>query len=478
MRVLKEKYGSVLAVVLIVLLVMTLIVFAIASMSAKNMNNVVGEYWEDRARFGAISGVHRVLTELSTNSGYTGALTDVAVVGDPDVVWTTVVDNNVSGGVGKWGPDNRTWIPAGAVYVRSVGKMRSLAASSITAVAAVIAPQRPVFNEALFGNLGVSMTDSQTVSWHPAIPPPGAGGQDGDIGTNAITPNVLSLANGSRVDGDAVSGVDPAAVPPLASISVDGTSTVVGDQKKAEESKLVLSFPGKAPPGAPLPTVVGDAAGTLLPPGDYGPLELRGTAVTLTSGNYYFQNYVDLRPNGAVPAEIRIDPSVTIANPVRVYFNTSCVFWGDARVNWTAADTPGEPRCLQIYGAEPAAMPALPTPLMYIRSVERVAFVSAGGNMDIDLIDAQVHGALIGRQITCRSSIIFYDTRLKGVPLDGAGAFEILSMAVEAGDPPPDPAPPPNPPPVAVDAPAPAAGPAPPAPPTLVLPPAPPGPVY
>lgn len=474
MKMLKEKYGSVLAVVLIVLLVMTLIVFAIASMSVKNMNNVVGEYWEDRARFGAISGVHRVLTELSLNSSYNTDLTDIPITGDPDVVYTTDVDNNVGNAVGKWGPDNRTWIPPGGVYVRSVGKMRSLAASSVTAVAAVISPQRPVFDEALFGNQGVSMTDSQTISWFPGM----TGEKQGHVGTNAITNNVITLANNSRVDGDAISGVDPTAVAPYPTISVDGTSTVVGDMKTADESKLVLSFPGQIPPAVPLPAQTGDAAGSVLPPGSYGPLELRGTAVTLTSGNYYFQNYIDLRPNGATPAEIRIDPSVTIGSPVRVYFNTSCVFWGDARVNWTPADTPGEPRCLQIYGAEPPATPALPTPTLYLRSVDKLAFVSAGGNLDMFLTDAQVHGALIGRQITCDSSIVFYDTRLKGVPLDGAGAFEILSMVVEPGDRVPDPAPPPNPPAVAVNAPAPAAGPAPPAPPTLVVPPPPPPPVY
>jgi hypothetical protein len=460
----KEKFGSVLAVVLIILLVMTLVIFAIATMSSRHMNNVVGEYWEDRARFGAISGVHRCLTELANDPTFAGAMADMPLDGDPDVTWSVTVENNVSNATGVYASDNRTWVPPGAAYIHSIGKMRSLATSGVTSVAAIISPQRPVFNDALFGTVSVEMDKSQTVSWYPGT----FGKELAHVATNAIVDNVIKIVGGSKVDGDAVSGVDP--VGTGNPVFVDGGSTVVGSIRKADETKVTSAF--VSPVSGPVtPTITGGplAAPQVLTPGAYGPIELNGTAVTLNGGgSYYFQNYFDMRNN----AELNI--VATLDNPVRIYFNSSCVIWNGCKVNWNkGTNTPNAPRLCQIYKAQDGTASE-----MHISEVDSVAFVSAGENMDVYITDAILHGSIIGKIIKAKASVIRYDTRLKGVPLDGTGGFEILSMVVENKNEPPAAAPPPAPPPVAVNPPPPAAGPAPAAPPPPSSPPPPPGPAY
>jgi hypothetical protein len=486
----KNKLGSVLAFVLIILLVMTLVVFAIASLSSKNLNNVVGEYWEDRARFGAVTGVHRVLTELAINPAYAGIMDDMPLEGDPDVTWSVKVENNVANALGKYATDNRTWIPGGGVYIRSVGRMRTLATSSITSVAAIIAPQRPVFNDALFGVEGVILDRSQTLSWDPRA----NGVQDAHVATNAILNDVIQILNGSHVDGDAISGVGSDIA---TAIRVD-SSTLVGQPREADETKVTSGFmspidtPGIIPPTLVEGRPAGDPTPQVLTPGNvYGSLDLDGTEVTLDGGGYYyFKNYIDMREGpGGEPAVLNIR-GATLENPVRIYFTTSAVFWQGARVNWgngpddlpgTADDDdlPNEPRKVQIYAVDgTTANPVASVPAtMHIKEVNKVAFVTAGGDYEVFLTDAVFHGSIIAKIIRATDSVINYDVRLKGVPLDGTGGFEILSMVVEPKNQAIAAVPPANPPAVAVNPPQPAPGaPVPPAGPPGVDPPAPPPP--
>jgi hypothetical protein len=464
----KDRFGSILAFVLVILLVMTLVVFAIASMSSRNLNNVVGEYWEDRARFGAYSGVQRVLTELTTNPNFDdsgGTLVNIPLEGDPDVTWSVTIESNVGGAVGFYASNNRTWVPPGAVYIQSIGKMRSLASSGLASVAAVIAPQRPVFNEALFGVDGVTLDNSRAVSWYPGV----NAEKEAHVATNAIADDVIQIKGGSIVDGDAISGVDPLAAGNP--VYKDGASTIKGDIRRAEESKLTTPFQSPVG-GPPLAEINGSplASPTMeLTPGAYGPLRLDNTAITLRGGgSYYFQRFIDLRNNAVLNIA-----DATLENPVRIYFDTTAVFFSGSRVNWNAAaNEPFDPRLLQIYAAAPGPSD------MYLVEVTQVAFVSAGENYNVTIDTAEIYGAIIARYITAIDSLIHYDTRLKGVPLDGTGGFQILSMAPEPKDLLPDPVAPADPPPLAETPPPPAPGapPADPPPPPAGPPPAPPPP--
>lgn len=452
----EDRFGSILAFVLVVLLVMTLVTFAIASLSSRNLGNVVGEYWEDRARFGAYSGVQRVLTELTSNRAFNDpagtVFADVPLEGDPEVTWTVRVENNVAGNHpegGLWASNNRTWIPDGAVYIQSTGRMRSLATSGFSAVAAVIAPQRPVFNDALFAVEKLTMNESHATSWYP-----GANAEkQAHVSTNAIATQVIQILNKSYVDGDAISGVDPAG-PATGQVQISADSSITGSVRKAEESKQTSVFVGVAPGGVNPPVT-----GGTISEGNYELLEVAGAGNSVTfngGGNYVFEKYIDLR-DGATLNIV----GATALNPVRIYFRTSCVMFKDVRVNWnTGTGEPNDPRLLQIYATDPAPQPLAS---LFLSGVNEVSFVTAGQDYEVIMHNTTLHGAVIARLITANQSAVRYDTRLKGVPMDGTGGFKIVSMAAEPKTLAPDPAPPADPPPMAQNPPPPAPG-APPAP--------------
>lgn len=458
----KNRFGSVLAFVLLVLFVMTLVTFSIASLSSRNIANVVGEYWEDRARFGAYSGVHRALTELSIDPNFAGGggYVNQPLDGDPQILWSIQVFSQV-GQPGDFAPDRKTWVPPDCVWIHSVGTLRNLAASGVSSLAAVISPQRPVFDHALFAANSITMVNSRTHSYFPTSNAEGLA----HVATNLITNNAIQAQSSSTVDGDAISGVDPSGT--ATPVVFSGGSTLTGTIKKAEEQKIMTAFVQPFVPASPDPNdaVPRTHRGStldgpiMLAPGHYGTLRiLADQEVILTGGgDYYFQGSIELRgdllPSGVpglpfVPnpqylspstmtngPKLSLDPSVTDLDPAVVYFDGGFTAYAKAQINWDETAAPAKPyltgaplppRNLQIYATEET-----PVTDMMIRESDQISMIHAGLNTNLDMIKAETYGAFIVDQATATDSVLNFDIQLRGIPLDGSGGFQILSMVTE-----------------------------------------------
>ena len=415
----QPEKGSALAFLLMVIFVITLIVFSIASISSQNLENVSGKYWEERARFGALAGVQRSLTELDNDPTWSaGWAVPEPLEGDPDVTYVVQVRNRL-GLPGTYAPDNKTWIPSDAVWLNSVGSLAFRRSYGVSSLISLVGPQRPVFDHALFGVTGMTLNNTQTKAWHPG----GEGDGDAWIGSNGIADNTIELLNNSFVDGDAISGVDPAGAG--TPVLVDGTSTVDGMIKKADETKVVTGFVSPIPRAAlPLPPPI-TATTTLDPdqPVSYPTVALDGAAnsVTLSGpGNYYIQGSLDLRNQ----AQLLLGAGIDADNPAVIYVDQDVNFLYDAQVNWNGA-VPNDPRAVQIYTVE-----RLPSNSK-VWSSERVSMILGGPEIQLDLHGAHVYGSIIADRITALDSVIYNDIRNKGVPLSGRGGITVLSTTIE-----------------------------------------------
>ncbi len=304
------------------------------------------------------------------------------------------------------------------------------------------------------------MTDSQTFSYFGG---PNHGERLAHVATNLITPGVIEIMDGSRVDGDAIYGVDPTP-PPTGAVIFGGlpAGTQTGTEKAADEEKIVTAFvspvpeSGTAPPDV-IPINAGTGTFTLVPSATpYGTLRvLAGQEVVLSQGgNYYFQGSIEMRgdvdhthtaygvypiPDG--PPILRVDTTnVTPANPAVVYYDGELVIYGGAEVNWDSTapnakpgypvghGAPEAPRLLQIYNTSDETDPSQE---VLLQESNKLSFVQAGLKSELTMESSELYGALIVETAILDSSVVNFDIGLRGVPLDGSGGFQVLSMTAE-----------------------------------------------
>lgn len=496
------------AFVILIVFVIALIVFAIGALSTQNLRNISGKYWEERARFGALAGVNRAMTELTADETWNAGYTDEQLEGDPDVTYSVQVFNRMDQ-LGAFAPDNRTWVPEDAVWIHAVATLNNRRNSGVSSLVSLVGEQRPVFNHAIFVVQTLILDNSQTLAWHPLA----MGDGDAWIGTQSTANNAVQVRNNSFVDGDVLTGVDPQGT--ANPFSLDGSSNIFGDHKASEETVVVTKFvspveENKIPPfgpGAPAEMTMTSAAlpagaqihpsgtitagfqtMTLDPNGGglgepYGPVNLDfNQELRLTSGGtYYIQGSIDLRDG----ARLTVDPSVDGSDPAVVYIDQQLVAHNGAQINWnSASDQPGEPRALQIYCTSRVTANDQE---VHLQSTDRVSMLYGGEKSNVFMKDASMYGGIIARTVSCEDSRIFYDVRNRGVKMNGRGEMTILSTSLESSaeasaavasdtttnpgtPPPPAPppattAPPPAPPPGATNPPPPPPPPVPPPPP-------------
>ena len=469
------------------MLMVVMIVGAIGNLSQQQMNSVARTNWQKMATYAAYAGVQKALSELEGSHGWSAGIADTPMPGQPNVLYQVEVTNNYASGSGVMAPDGKTWVPPGAVFLYSLGKVEGRESEGVGGYAVLVGAQRPAFDHAIFGQAGVTLTNSSVLMYDPEGVVT-ASDPIAHVGTNSTDLSAL-VSTASTVEGKLLSPVgSPAGV-----VSVSGGTNA--GVEIAEETKLVTEFPIT---GTPAPLVAAQQAvaspGTMAPPwgglplsdtywlapGSYGdvvvpPGRKLGFAPSAAGDrNYKFRNLV-LMPGASI--EVNTIPDYSIV----CYVENNVILLGNNLVNWdTATDQPRMPRELQFYLTGLQATPTSNTTLS-VTDCPKTSFIACAQKGQATLTNSTVYGSLIMDRCTLANSTLYYDVRVTGVLMDGAGQFALLNIielkpgeasaaialsstvattaaaappAAATGPPPPLPPPPPPPPPPSMAGPA------------------------
>lgn len=409
--------------VMLMIIVLLMVAGSIGTLTQMTVRATNEDYWESQAGYAARAGLNHALSLLSTNPNHGTDIPNTPMTGDPGLTYEVEILNNMAG-PDRYAPDNTTWVPTGTVWIYSVGRVRERTESGIAAFAALVAPQRPVFNHAAYVQESLRILNgAQVLEYDPSsITPTPA--DDARVATNSTAANSVIVAD-STVEGEVLSGVGSN---PGSAIQI--TNSTTGAARASEEAKIIseMIVPPGMPPSGPDVVVTAFAAENpiYLRPGTFNDLIAQvGATVKLqpldpTNQTYYFTGDIVLRY--AV-----LEIPTNLDNPVKIYVDGN-VHMVDCVVN---NDT-GDPVKLQIY--QTGANTGGPAKTFHISSTTSpsatgASFIAAGANTNFTLDNrAVLQGALIGRNVTVENnSLLYYDVRLRGVAADGQGEMTIIS---------------------------------------------------
>ncbi len=459
-RFLTKKHGMILLFVMLTALMLISLVGAIGVLSKRNLNDVVNQVDSKRAKYAAYAGLSETLARLKTNSNWNAGLTDVQLDSDPNAKYSVEIVNNINGGLGEptfWSVNAGAWIPVGAAWVRSVGKVgdRVEGAAGMIALAG---HYRPKFDFALFARTSMTIEDSIVEPYRSdgiAVANPNVGA---NVGSNETGTPAIAL-NNSVINGDAIIGVtgDASLNSAIAAVS----STIRGSRSAADEHVTLQPF---IPPFPASPDASRDLnlnGGTYnLGPGDYHDINLSNGAILnlhpqfaapdpLGRAEVYVIHDLNVSDAGT---KIRVPATQDGSLPIIIYVTGNVNISGAIEVGTFmngAIETPTAPRELQIYmtGNGTNFRVDGANVNLVVAGYDYTATVTNGG---------QVSGGIIANNIVVTggtgTSRVRYDTRLAGLLLDGLGDLTLISEdpipsseaeAVAGGNPPPPVDPPP-----------------------------------
>lgn len=436
---LKRDRGSALISVLMMSLVLFAFIIAISILMNQRFHSINLKQAQSRAGYAAQAGITRALDKLSVEPTWNDGFGPTQLDGDSELTYQVEVSNRFSETDGAFAPDGTTWVPAGTIWVRSVGTMGDVSSGSVGLIG-MVGQYRPTFDHAVFGDVSVDINETRIDS--------DVGG-GADVGSNALGGPAIALSGaGTVVNGKALCA--PTADPSDPGvISVSGGASVLGGAQAANETKVVLPFPNNSSPGLPGTNLeLPDGANAYnLFPGDFGNVKIgRGCVVKLANppgepAVYHLSG--DLTVTGGTIMVSNVNPDF----PVTLYIK------GDATITETSivgldsnTGAPVDPRCLQIYFTEDD--PTTDASMMTMSQSDG-HFVSAGDTVDYNFTGSTFTGGLIGRNVSLNACTVTYLEALKNVPLQGQGRMTILlqddvppavaQQIAQTGNPPPPP---------------------------------------
>lgn len=448
----RSRLGSALLVTMTMLFVMVLIIGAVGNMSQMNTTNVAVRRWQKQARFAGYAGLQDALAHCSADSSYNTNIPPTPLDGDPDTLYQVELLNNFNGDVGRFAPDNKTWVPPHSIYIYSIGSLRGRNAQGSGGYVAVAGVQRPRFDLALYCEGGtIQLDNSNVVVWDPTTPPVS---RIAHVSSNQRSGLAIQSVN-SNVQGKLICG------PGLTtgtSISVSGGSNA--GLETGVSAKILTPFFSPVFPTAIVPPVSGPDF--YLYAGGYGDVVVpAGTTLELapttgTGARVYTFHSLTLMPG----ANIKV--TTTPEYPISVYCTSSFAAQGNNDINWNGGTgQPFDPQRLQMYFTGSAATG------MTINNCPHVSMVAAGKGLVAQVANSDVWGSIMANSAHLSgNSTLHYDVRLTGVMLDGQGEMALLNVtdmlpadatqaltlsttvavAAAGSTPPPDPpAPPPGP---------------------------------
>ena len=408
-----SRLGSALLMTMTMLFVFVLIIGAVGNLSQMNTSTIAVRRWQKQARFAGYAGLQDALSRCTANPAYNTPIAPTPLDGDPDTLYQVDIFNNFSGATGQYAPDNKTWVPPGAIYLYSIGTLRGRNAQGSGGYVAVAGIQRPRFDLALYCESGgIQLDNSNVVVWDPASPPVS---QIAHVSSNRRTGLAIQSVN-SNVQGKLICG------PGLttgSSISVSGGSNA--GLETGVSSKVLTPFFSPVFPSATVPPVSG--ADYYLYAGGYGDVVVpAGTTLELapttgTGARVYTFRSLTLMPG----ANIKV--TTTPEYPITVYCTNGMNLQGNNDVNWNSATSqPFDPQRLQLYFTGSAAT------ALNINNCPHVSMVAAGKGMVASLNASEMWGSIMANSAHLTGSTLHYDMRLTGVMLDGQGEMALLNV--------------------------------------------------
>lgn len=432
---------------MVITVFLVLVAAAVGSLSQRHLISVATQSWQKQARYAAYSGVQDGLEHLATDRHWSAPLREVPLSDEGGVEYSVQFDNNLSGSEGRYAPDNVTWIPAGSAYMFSLGVIPNRASEGVAAFAAVVGPQQMKFNHAIFGTERVIVDGSKVRDWDPERVSEG-GDLQAHVGTNSNTvlaahpSSPLVASNGAHIEGELRIGVGGSL-----DLIADAGASHQG-KKISDEAKVLTDIP----PFVDVFTMTGTLTlpatpnrtgyiGYLLHPGVYEDVIVPAGATLLLApvaaerpegsgqiralNTYSFQN-LTLEPGASIavqgaPGPGRIPPNDSY--PIKVYVRESMMLQGNNTANWNSdTDTPFKAEALQVYFA------GNDTRLRASGAPSKLSLTVAGSDLLAELDNVQFYGAVLGKDVRLTNSSLYYDLRLRSVPLEGVGELAIQSL--------------------------------------------------
>ena len=202
-----NRLGIALVTTILLLNVMVVMAFCLAITSLQNLSLSRSEYDAMRSQHVAEAGASDALGQLKSNPSFAGSFTHTMTT-LPDTASVTVV-NNASGSTTLTG-SNGASIPTGCAYILSVARAVNGKVTRSTGVLCQLSAPASMFAYAEFGHSGLTLTGSVSTDSYNSKSGTYAQtvqSQGGNVGTNAIGPNAVTLSGATRVGGSVSVGV-------------------------------------------------------------------------------------------------------------------------------------------------------------------------------------------------------------------------------------------------------------------------------
>jgi hypothetical protein len=437
------RSGAALAAVLLMSLILIGFVAAVGLLSRRDIALVNIRQWEKQAKYAAHAGLMRALGELQPpNTSWEAGFDKVPMPDDPQLSYSVEVFNNYDGSKGlpgAWAPDGTTFVPRGAVWLRSVGIVGDRHTEGVAGLVGLAGNFRPTFDHALFGDSRVEVNaGSQISAFNSETGAPIAAPDGASIMSNASgTPAIRVTGAGTVVQGNAISGVSSDPLDPSV-IEVSGGATV-NQKLAADETTKILPFELARPAGIFLGnnlTLDGvtyqlpghDPADPASPAGNYDMISLsNGATLELAAGTYFVS---EIQVSGG--SKIVLQSNVDEQHPVVIYVDRAVTILGNSEIGRSSPPLASEfleaPRRLQVYFRDDPVTPAA-NHLLAMSGQCKAFMVCAGPRLQATISDqSELYGALMAGSATlAQASKVVYDARLEGVLMDGQGKLTILS---------------------------------------------------
>lgn len=325
------------------------------------------------AEAAANAGIAEAVSQLQSNTSWIGSLNNITSASNASYTMTfnpgtTPYSSNNTGGIVAITGYGGRQVPPKMIHLVSVG----------------VYENSRLIEEALVGDSpfkqGLFAEDSITLNGAVTIDSTTSNTSGGNIGTNAIAANVVTMNGTVDIEGIITVGVGGTA----SAINANGGATYQSFQAAAKTQSLPILEP---PPGVSQGDRTFNGGISTLLPGTYGSLTIKsGAQLTLSSGTYVFTD--DIKSTGG---NMQIAPG----GVVTIYAEKNISFLGSNNINATMSDgsQPLAANLLVFGGANTTSVSFGGNYTAYLSLYAPLADITISGS-------GNVYGAVVGKTVT------------------------------------------------------------------------------
>jgi hypothetical protein len=348
--------GIGMAVVMLLLALLSVICLTLGAIGIQNLGSVKRYSYTVSARYAAMAGINEAANQLYGNPAWNAGFSNAQLSQAPGTYSVTFSNaspyystNNFSGATATPGYGGVS-VPAGCSYIISSGRVGGVT-QRVAAMVKKPSGSGTLFRYAIYAKrvlgLGNGETDSfNSSTWGASTPAtPTYLGMGGDIACNGSpspSPTWIDLGSTSNVRGNVLlpPGTSTGVVGGSSHISGTDTSVTPATPNGVRDSLTVMTLNPVAPPSLTSQSMPSGSSITPTPGYYSGDLSKTSGTITLTSGDYSFNN---VSIGGSCTVNINTTSDTA---PVRIFVRgTSFTMGGSSTIN----NNSKRARRLQIY---------------------------------------------------------------------------------------------------------------------------------